>query len=86
MAINFDLNDLLAFRAVAAMSNFRKAAESVHISQPAFSRRIDKLEQALGVRLLERTTRRVELTAVGREFARKVRTLAPSAQQLRFLD
>ena len=65
MAINFDLNDLLAFRAVAELANFRKAAESVHLSQPAFSRRIDKLEQALGVRLLERTTRRVTLTAVG---------------------
>jgi DNA-binding transcriptional LysR family regulator len=75
MAINFDLNDLLAFRAVAELSNFRRAAESVHISQPAFSRRIDKLEQALGVRLLERTTRRVSLTAVGRDFARKVEQL-----------
>jgi DNA-binding transcriptional LysR family regulator len=75
MAINFDLNDLLAFRAVAELSNFRKAAESVHLSQPAFSRRIDKLEQALGVRLLERTTRRVMLTAVGRDFERKVREL-----------
>lgn len=72
MAINFDLNDLLAFRAVAELGNFRRAAEAVHISQPAFSRRIDKLEQALGVRLLERTTRRVSLTGVGREFARKV--------------
>lgn len=75
MAINFDLNDLLAFRAVAELANFRRAAESVHLSQPAFSRRIDKLEQALGVRLLERTTRRVTLTAVGREFERKVRDL-----------
>jgi DNA-binding transcriptional LysR family regulator len=75
MAINFDLNDLLAFRAVAALGNFRKAAEEVHISQPAFSRRIDKLEQALGVRLLERTTRRVSLTAVGRDFAHKVELL-----------
>ena len=72
MAINFDLNDLLAFRAVAELSNFRRAAESVNISQPAFSRRIDKLEQALGVRLLDRTTRRVNLTAVGRDFHRKV--------------
>ncbi|WP_077036528.1 LysR family transcriptional regulator [Pelomonas sp. KK5] len=75
MAINFDLNDLLAFRAVAEQGNFRRAAESVHISQPAFSRRIDKLEQALGVKLLERTTRRVTLTAVGREFARKVQQM-----------
>lgn len=75
MAINFDLNDLLAFRAVAELANFRRAAESVHLSQPAFSRRIDKLEQALGVRLLERTTRRVTLTAVGRDFERKVRDL-----------
>ena len=75
MALNFDLNDLLAFRAVADIGNFRRAAESVHISQPAFSRRIDKLEQALGVRLLERTTRRVNLTTVGRDFARKVQQL-----------
>jgi DNA-binding transcriptional LysR family regulator len=72
MAVSFDLNDLHAFRAVAEMGNFRKAAEAVHISQPAFSRRIDKLEQALGVRLLERTTRKVQLTAVGRDFARTV--------------
>lgn len=75
MSIAFDLNDLLAFRAVAETGNFRRAAESVHISQPAFSRRIDKLEKALGVRLLERTTRRVALTAVGRDFARKAATL-----------
>ena len=75
MAINFDLNDLLAFRAVAELSNFRKAAESVHLSQPAFSRRIEKLEEALGVQLLERTTRRVSLTSVGRDFDRKVQQL-----------
>lgn len=73
MAMNFDLNDLLAFRAVAELGSFRRAAESVHISQPAFSRRIEKLEQALGTRLLERTTRRVSLTAVGRDFDRQLR-------------
>lgn len=72
MALNFDLNDLQSFRAVAALSNFRKAAEAMNISQPAFSRRIEKLEEALGVKLLDRTTRRVTLTAVGRDFARKV--------------
>lgn len=75
MPIHFDLADLQAFVAVAETGNFRKAAELVHISQPAFSRRIEKLEEALGVRLLDRNTRRVELTAVGREFARKSRSL-----------
>lgn len=73
MPIHFDLADLQAFTAVAELGNFRRAAEQVHISQPAFSRRIDKLETALGVRLLDRTTRHVELTAVGRDFARKAR-------------
>jgi len=75
MALNFDLNDLQAFRSVAELSNFRRAAEAVSISQPALSRRIEKLEEALGVKLLERTTRRVSLTAVGRDFARKVQGL-----------
>ena len=75
MALHFDLADLQSFAAVAELGNFRKAAELLHISQPAFSRRIDKLESALGVRLLDRNTRRVELTAVGRDFFRKVRQL-----------
>ena len=75
MAINFNLNDLQAFRAVAELNSFRKAADALHVSQPAFSRRIEKLEEALGVRLLERTTRRVSLTSVGRDFDRKVQQL-----------
>jgi DNA-binding transcriptional LysR family regulator len=75
MAINFNLNDLQAFRAVAELRNFRKAAEALHVSQPAFSRRIEKLEEALDVQLLERTTRRVSLTSVGRDFDRKVQQL-----------
>ena len=36
MAINFNLNDLQAFRAVAELSSFRKAANALHVSQPAF--------------------------------------------------
>lgn len=75
LGVNFDLNDLQAFRAVVELGSFRKAAEAVNISQPALSRRIDKLEGALGVRLFERTTRSVTLTTVGRAFA-------PSAEQL----
>ena len=81
MAINFNLNDLQAFRAVAELNSFRKAADALHVSQPAFSRRIEKLEEALGVRLLERTTRRVSLTSVGREFDRKVQQLLDDLDQ-----
>jgi DNA-binding transcriptional LysR family regulator len=81
VTINFNLNDLQAFRAVAELNSFRKAADALHVSQPAFSRRIEKLEEALGVRLLERTTRRVSLTSVGREFDRKVQQLLDDLDQ-----
>ncbi|KPW65191.1 Regulatory protein, LysR substrate-binding protein [Pseudomonas savastanoi pv. nerii] len=72
MPINFDLNDLQAFRAVVENGSFRKAAETVQITQPALSRRIEKLESALNVKLFERTTRRVSLTTVGRAFLPQV--------------
>ncbi|MFJ3259455.1 LysR family transcriptional regulator [Pseudomonas sp. NPDC086581] len=72
MSINFDLDDLQAFRAIVENGSFRKAAEAVKITQPALSRRIEKLESALNVRLFERTTRKVSLTAVGRAFVPEV--------------
>jgi DNA-binding transcriptional LysR family regulator len=75
VGVNFDLNDLQAFRAVVERGSFRKAAEAVSISQPALSRRIEKLEEALGVRLFERTTRSVTLTTVGRVFAQSAEQL-----------
>ncbi|NML18242.1 LysR family transcriptional regulator [Azohydromonas caseinilytica] len=71
--INFGLEELQAFVAVADRSSFRMAAEHLYISQPALSRRIDKLEAALGLRLLERTTRQVDLTAAGRQFLERAR-------------
>jgi DNA-binding transcriptional LysR family regulator len=75
MNFKFDLPDLQAFTSVASLKSFRAAAQSLHLSQPALSRRIDKLEAALGVKLLERTTRRVSLSNTGREFARKAQSL-----------
>lgn len=67
--MNFDLPDLRAFVAVAKLGSFRAAAAELHLSQPALSRRIEKLEGALGVRLFHRTTRKVDMTTVGREFS-----------------
>lgn len=69
MPVNFDLNDLYAFRALLEYGNFRLAAESICLSQSALSRRIEKLEAALGTKLFDRTTRRVTLTLYGQTFA-----------------
>lgn len=71
--INFGLDELQAFVAVAEKASFRMAAEDLSISPPALSRRIDKLEATLGNRLLDRTTRRVSLTNVGRQFLEEAR-------------
>ena len=79
--MNLDLGDLRAFVAVAERGSFHAAASDLHLSQPALSRRIAKLEAALGVRLLERTTRKVELTTVGRDFVRKTRDLLNGLDQ-----
>jgi DNA-binding transcriptional LysR family regulator len=72
---NFDLQDLYAFLALSEHGSFRYAAEAICISQSALSRRIEKLENLLGVRLFDRTTRRVTLTQIGKTFA-------PRAQHL----
>jgi DNA-binding transcriptional LysR family regulator len=74
MRINYDLHDLQAFVAVAQRASFRQAAADLFLSQSALSRRIDKLEDSLGVKLFERTTRRVQLTNVGQTFLVNVRT------------
>ena len=71
MPVNFDLNDLYAFRALVEYGNFRLAAESICLSQSALSRRIEKLENALGSKLFDRTTRRVTLTLYGQAFAER---------------
>lgn len=73
--MNFDLADLRAFLAVADLGSFRSASEAIFLSQSALSRRIDKLEEALGVQLFTRTTRSITLTSVGRAFVHKARNV-----------
>lgn len=67
MSANCEILDLRAFKAVVELANFHRAAEALNISQPALSRRIQKLEATIGAPLLERTTRQVHLTALGNE-------------------
>ncbi len=73
--MNLDVHGLQAFARIAELGTFQKAAKSLFLSQSALSRRISKLEADLGVRLLDRTTRRVRLTAVGRDFLPQARRL-----------
>ncbi len=60
-----NLQDLRYLVAVAEYRHFGRAAEACDVSQPTLSSQIRKLEEGLGVRLLERTNKRVELTAGG---------------------
>ncbi|EJL02869.1 MULTISPECIES: LysR family transcriptional regulator [Pseudomonas] len=73
--MNFDLADLRGFLAVADLGSFSAAAQALHLSQSALSRRVEKLELALGVQLFERTTRRVELSTIGRGFLPRARNV-----------
>jgi len=73
--VNLDVHGLQAFARIAELGTFQKAAKALFLSQSALSRRISKLEADLGVRLLDRTTRRVRLTAVGRDFLPQARRL-----------
>lgn len=72
--INFDLHQLQAFIAVTERGSFRAAAEDIHLSPPALSRRIDKLESILGTKLFTRTTREVKLTNLGQIFLDRARS------------
>jgi len=71
MPVNFDLNDLYAFRVLVEYGNFRLASESICLSPSALSRRIEKLESVLGIKFFDRTTRRVTLTIYGQTFAER---------------
>jgi LysR family transcriptional regulator, hydrogen peroxide-inducible genes activator len=60
-----NLQDLRYLVALAEHRHFGRAAEACHVSQPTLSSQIRKLEEELGVTLLERTNKRVDLTPVG---------------------
>ncbi|MGB5517362.1 MAG: LysR family transcriptional regulator [Gammaproteobacteria bacterium] len=64
----YDLVGLKAFVTVVEAGSFNRAADQLEASAAAVSRRISSLESALGVKLLNRTTRQIDLTESGKQF------------------
>ncbi len=71
------------FEAVARLGGFTRAAEQLHIAQPAISAQIRHLERELGATLFERTTRRVQLTHAGTLLLARVQTVIIELDQAR---
>ena len=78
-----NLRDLRYLVALAEHKHFGRAAEASFVSQPTLSTQIKKLEDALGVALVERTPRKVLLTEVGREIVQRARDVLNEVEQIR---
>ena len=77
-----DLRELESFVAVAEELHFGRAARRSHLSQPALSQQIQRLERELGFSVFSRDRRHVELTAAGAALLPRVRQLLDDADDM----
>src|SRR6218665_1585033 len=78
-----DTASLTAFLEVARAESFSQAAENLHLTQPAISKRISGLEESLGVELCARVGRRISLTEAGRALLPRARQLLLELEDMR---
>lgn len=74
------LNDMALFVEVVKAMNFRRAADAIGVPNSTLSRRVTALEKAIGLRLLHRTTRRLELTEAGQIYFERCRRIVDEAR------
>lgn len=79
--IHYRIDDLRALLAIHDQGSFVRAAQTLHITQSALSRRIAQLESVVGARLVERTSRRVALSALGQSLVQQTHLLLPQLDQ-----
>ncbi|MDJ0992462.1 MAG: LysR family transcriptional regulator [Dinoroseobacter sp.] len=79
MRINYDFNDLETFLAVKETGSFQLAASRLNLSQSSVTRRIKKLEEALGTSLFERTTRDVRPTLAAKRLQLRAEAIVQDA-------
>ena len=77
--VDLDLRLVQCFTVVAEHQHFGRAAEALHTTQPSLSRQIRRLEQQVGVRLLDRTTRGTRLSEAGEVFLPQAQGLLRAA-------
>ncbi len=78
-----NLRDLRYFVALAELRHFGRAADACFVSQPTLSTQIKKIEDELGVTLVERAPRKVMLTEAGAEIAQRARVVLHEIEQIR---
>ena len=78
-----NLRDLKYLIALADLRHFGKAADACFVSQPTLSTQVRKLEEELGVTLVERAPRKVMLTATGQDVVQRARRIVADVEQMR---